>query len=156
MNYENMNSPEMVKESEQKRTKIYHITSAHENSITWGDIKKMTTPIGEKIPVRSFLLFFWERKKFLIKVLSSQYHGAVWIITYNTTRYFAIAYVLRILYHWIPAYFFDRILEIRKQKPRLLKLYRKVTYFSAVLDFFVFNEWHFKTSNLETMIQSWV
>lgn len=85
-----------------------------------------------------------------------QFHGAVWIITYNTTRYFFIAWILRILYHWIPAYALDRILVLRGQKPKLLKIYRKVTYFSEVLNFFLFNEWHFETTNLYEMIEAWV
>lgn len=55
MSYENVNAPEIVQEedeSETRKIKIYHITSAFENSITWGDVKTICMPIGEQIPVR--------------------------------------------------------------------------------------------------------
>lgn len=38
-------------EGDKKKIKIYHITSDVDNSITWGDVKDITTPIGEQIPV---------------------------------------------------------------------------------------------------------
>lgn len=48
------NAPEIADaddESDKKKIKIYHITSDVDNSITWGDVKDITTPIGEQIPV---------------------------------------------------------------------------------------------------------
>ncbi|XP_058834139.1 fatty acyl-CoA reductase wat-like [Topomyia yanbarensis] len=73
--------------------------------------------------------------------------NALWIPTYNTTKYYYVSEFLKIFYHVIPAIFFDLALKFNSQKPKVLKLYRKVHKFSEVLSFFTNNEWDFRNEH---------
>ncbi|XP_058463867.1 fatty acyl-CoA reductase wat-like [Malaya genurostris] len=73
--------------------------------------------------------------------------NTLWIPTYNTTKYYYVSEVLKIFYHVIPAIFFDLALKFNSQKPRVMKLYRKVHKFSEVLSFFTNNEWDFRNEH---------
>ncbi|XP_055533195.1 fatty acyl-CoA reductase wat-like [Wyeomyia smithii] len=73
--------------------------------------------------------------------------NALWITTYNTTKYYYVSEFLKIFYHVIPAIFFDLALKFNSQKPKILKLYRKVHKFSEVLSFFTNNEWDFRNEH---------
>ncbi|KAG5679399.1 hypothetical protein PVAND_008967 [Polypedilum vanderplanki] len=108
------------------KIKVYNFSSSDENQVTWGDVKRITTSLGHKNPIKRHL----------------------WIITYNTTPYRLIARILNIFYHFIPALFFDLILIFRKKQPKLLKLYRKVNKFTEVIEFFTNNQWHFDDDNV--------
>uniref|UniRef100_A0A182S692 Fatty acyl-CoA reductase n=1 Tax=Anopheles maculatus TaxID=74869 RepID=A0A182S692_9DIPT len=79
---------------------------------------------------------------------------SLWITTYNTTRFKLVADILSIFYHVLPALFFDGILKLRGQKPQVLKLYRKVHRFSAVLRFFTNNEWCFRTGRMRRVLDA--
>ncbi|XP_049289399.1 fatty acyl-CoA reductase wat-like [Anopheles funestus] len=79
---------------------------------------------------------------------------SLWITTYNTTRFKLVADILSIFYHLIPAFFFDAALKLRGQKPQVLKLYRKVHRFSAVLRFFTNNEWCFRTGRMRRVLNA--
>ncbi|EDO63776.1 AGAP005986-PA [Anopheles gambiae str. PEST] len=79
---------------------------------------------------------------------------SLWITTYNTTRFKLVADVLSILYHVLPALFFDALLQLGGQKPRVLKLYRKVHRFSAVLRFFTNNQWCFRTARMRRVLDA--
>lgn len=52
----------------------------------------------------------------------------------------------------IPAIVVDKILEFLGKKPKMLKIYRKVTHFSAVLNFFSLRTWNFQSKNMQKML----
>lgn len=78
----------------------------------------------------------------------------LWVICYNTTRFYYVAQVLKIFYHFLPALIIDTLLEYNKKKPKLLKIYRKVNKFSEVLNFFTNNEWTFEDDNMKKMLNA--
>uniref|UniRef100_A0A182QCZ4 Fatty acyl-CoA reductase n=1 Tax=Anopheles farauti TaxID=69004 RepID=A0A182QCZ4_9DIPT len=82
------------------------------------------------------------------------FEKSLWITTYNTTHYKLVADVLSIIYHVLPALLFDSILVVRRKKPQVLKLYRKVHRFSAVLRFFTNNEWCFRTGRMRRVLDA--
>ncbi|XP_062549903.1 fatty acyl-CoA reductase wat-like [Armigeres subalbatus] len=112
-----------------EETNIVNCTVA-DHPLTWGMVRNEQLKWQDKIP---FL-------------------GGLWITTYNTTRYYLISEFLKIFYHIIPAIMFDFALKLNSQKPRVLKLYRKVHKFSDVLRFFTNNEWNFRNDQLHKVI----
>jgi fatty acyl-CoA reductase len=78
---------------------------------------------------------------------------AIWIVRYNTTKYYFVSQILKIFYHFIPALAIDMYLKMNGKKPKLLKLYRKVNKFSDVLQFFTTNEWKFGNKNMRKIYQ---
>lgn len=85
-----------------------------------------------------------------------QFPQAVWIITYNTSKHYFIVYILRILYHMLPALFIDKTMEIFGKKAKMLKMYRKVTHFSGILNFFTLRSWNFQDKNMKRMLSTCV
>ncbi|EAT41108.1 AAEL007220-PA [Aedes aegypti] len=112
-----------------EETNIVNCTVA-DHPLTWGMVRDEQLKWQNKIP---FL-------------------GGLWITTYNTTKYYYISEFLKIFYHIIPAIFFDLALKLNSQKPRVLKLYRKVHKFSDVLRFFTNNEWDFRNDQFHKVI----
>lgn len=110
-------------------TNIINCTVA-DNPVSWGMVREEQMKWKTKVP---FL-------------------NALWVPTYNTTKYYAVSEVLKIFYHVIPAIFFDLALKLNSQKPRVLKLYRKVHKFSEVLSFFTNNEWDFRNDQFHKVL----
>uniref|UniRef100_A0A182MN49 Fatty acyl-CoA reductase n=1 Tax=Anopheles culicifacies TaxID=139723 RepID=A0A182MN49_9DIPT len=79
---------------------------------------------------------------------------SLWITTYNTTRFKLVADILSIFYHLLPALCFDAVLKLRGQKPQVVKVYRKVHRFSAVLRYFTNNEWCFQTGRMRRVLDA--
>lgn len=79
--------------------------------------------------------------------------NCLWIVTYNTTKYFWMWQILKIFYHFIPAVLMDIGLRLMNKKPKIVNLYRKVNKFSEVLSFFTNNEWTFEYGNSKQMCQ---
>lgn len=82
---------------------------------------------------------------------SLQIKRALWIIRYNTTKYYYLSQFLKLFYHFLPALIIDSLLKLNKKQPKLLKLYRKVNKFSEVLCFFTNNEWSFEDTNMRRL-----
>ncbi|XP_055611247.1 fatty acyl-CoA reductase wat-like [Uranotaenia lowii] len=80
--------------------------------------------------------------------------GALWVPTYNTTKFYAKSEFLKIFYHVLPAIFFDLALRIKGEKPKVLGLYRKVHKFSDVIRFFTTNQWDFADENFKKIRES--
>lgn len=76
---------------------------------------------------------------------------ALWIIRYNTTKYYYLSQFLKLFYHFLPALIIDSFLKLNKKQPKLLKIYRKVNKFSEVLSFFTNNEWNFDDNNMRRL-----
>lgn len=49
--------------------------------------------------------------------------------------------IYMIFLHFLPALMIDMIAKCFRQKPRLMKLYKKIHKFSSVISFFCTNEW---------------
>lgn len=110
-------------------TNIVNCTVA-DNPLSWGIVRREQLKWKDKIP----------------------FQGGLWIPTYNTTKYYLVSEFLKIFYHIIPAIFFDLALKLNSQKPRVLKLYKKVHKFSEVLRFFTNNEWDFRNEHFHKVI----
>lgn len=83
---------------EKEKIQIYHCTSQAltDEPLTWGDIKEKTTKFGKKYPIQKSL----------------------WIVRYNTTKYYYISQLLKIFYHFIPAFFIDSYFVLNKKQPK--------------------------------------
>lgn len=79
---------------------------------------------------------------------------ALWIIRYNTTKYYYLSQFLKLFYHFLPALIIDTFLKLNNKKPKLLKVYRKVNKFSEVLAFFTTNDWDFDDGNMKQLLNA--
>lgn len=111
-------------------------------------MKEKTTVYGHKYPVAWAMVLY---KVFWVTKTLFQILKAMWIIRYNTTKYYYLSQFLKIFYHFLPALIIDTYLEHNNKKPKLLKIYRKVNKFSEVLSFFTNNEWTFEDSNMKRL-----
>lgn len=78
----------------------------------------------------------------------------IWLPRFNGT---ACPFMYRfyfVLYHYIPALFYDIILMITGSKFRLFKLYAKVFYHTQLLDYFMQKAWHFDDINMRNLYRS--
>ncbi|XP_055610967.1 fatty acyl-CoA reductase wat-like [Uranotaenia lowii] len=78
----------------------------------------------------------------------------LWFPRYNHTKSKTVYYFLNILYHFIPALFFDLLARIMGEKPRVVFLYRKIQQFTDVLQFFTNNQWWFRNENMRKVYDS--
>ncbi|XP_053687064.1 fatty acyl-CoA reductase wat-like [Sabethes cyaneus] len=115
--------------SHRSETNIINCTVA-DNPVNWAMVREEQLKWKSKIPFKN----------------------ALWIATYNTTKYYHVSEFLKIFYHVIPAILFDLALRFKNEEPRVLKLYRKVHKFSEVLSFFTNNEWDFRNDHYHTVI----
>uniref|UniRef100_A0A336LP21 Fatty acyl-CoA reductase n=1 Tax=Culicoides sonorensis TaxID=179676 RepID=A0A336LP21_CULSO len=109
---------------------VYNCVNNVDNPLTWGDVKRASVPMAAKYATTSSL----------------------WIGLYNTTRYNWIYYILRIFYHVIPAFFFDFILKLQGQEPRVVKIYKKIHRFAGAIAYFTNNEWTFENNNMRMVL----
>jgi alcohol-forming fatty acyl-CoA reductase len=129
-----------------EKIKIYSCTVSNSNPVTWADVKEKSQVYGYKYPVGGL-------KGFLSNLCdlsdNFQIKKALWIIRYNTTKYYYLSQFLKLFYHFLPALLIDTFLEYNNKEPKLLKIYRKVNKFSEVLSFFTNNEWNFDDKNMK-------
>ncbi|XP_063703930.1 fatty acyl-CoA reductase wat-like isoform X2 [Culicoides brevitarsis] len=108
---------------------IYNYVSSVENPITWGDFTDLNINYGFEFPFSS----------------------AIWYLSFRMHRSAAINSLYMLFLHFLPALLIDSLAMIVGQKPRLLKIYKKVHKFSNVISFFCTNEWVFTNNNVQKL-----
>ncbi|XP_012265217.2 fatty acyl-CoA reductase wat-like [Athalia rosae] len=109
---------------------IYNYVATWENKgLTWGEYNDYALEFGTRTPsIRS-----------------------IWCYVNYTTRYTTLYNLLTIILHIIPALILDTGLFITGQKPKLLKLYKKIHKFAAVTSYFSQNTWNFHNANTRAL-----
>lgn len=75
----------------------------------------------------------------------------IWLPLFNGTSCPFLYRFYFIIYHYIPALFYDIILMIKGSKIRLFKVYAKVFYHTQLLDYFMQKSWEFNDSNIRSL-----
>ncbi|XP_012270707.1 fatty acyl-CoA reductase wat-like [Orussus abietinus] len=108
---------------------IYNYVAAWNKSLTWGKYVQLAFETGKHVPsMRS-----------------------VWCYSVTTTKSNFLFFILSFFLHTLPAFIIDLGLFIAGQKPRLMKIYRKISKYSSILVYFSTNEWTFGINNTRTL-----
>lgn len=78
----------------------------------------------------------------------------IWLPTFTAASTMLQFRILTILYHFLPAIFFDIFLKASKSKIRLKEIYRKVFYHSMLLQFFMSRSWKFNDVKIREIYRS--
>lgn len=116
-------------EKEEEEIPIYNYISSVENPLTWGKFSEYNKKYGFEYPFSS----------------------AIWYICFHMHRTAAMNRFYMIFLHLIPAMIIDSLALCAGQKPRLLKIYKKIHKFSRVVSFFCTNEWSFINDNTQRL-----
>lgn len=98
---------------------IYNYVSSVENPLTWGQFTDLNIQNGFEYP----------------------FSTAIWYISFHMHKTACMNRIYMIFLHFLPALMIDMIAKCFCQKPRLMKLYKKIHKFSSVISFFCTNEW---------------
>lgn len=98
---------------------IYNYVSSVENPLTWGQFTDQNIRNGFDYP----------------------FSTAIWYISFHMHRTAFVNRIYMIFLHLLPALFIDLVAMCVGQRPRLLKMYKKIHKFSSVISFFCTNEW---------------
>ncbi|XP_048488094.1 fatty acyl-CoA reductase wat isoform X1 [Plutella xylostella] len=100
---------------------IFNYVSSVENRITWGSFMELNMAYIDAHPLTS----------------------AVWYFSLSLHKSAAVNRVYRVLLHLLPAALVDGLALCVGQKPKMLKVYRKIHKFSSVLSYFTTREIQF-------------
>ena len=75
----------------------------------------------------------------------------IWKPTINEVSSIFMYRVLFVLYHYIPAFFYDMVLKFQGSKTRMMDIYNKVYYETILLDFFASRTWKFNDINMRQL-----
>ncbi|KAH8355149.1 hypothetical protein KR093_006834 [Drosophila rubida] len=78
----------------------------------------------------------------------------VWYPFLHTTSFHWLFKIIAIFYHIIPGYAIDLVLQLRGEKPRMIKLYKKVHKAMDVLSYFSTKFLTFETTNTDRLWES--
>lgn len=98
---------------------IYNYVSSVENPLTWGQFTDLNIKNGFEYPFSS----------------------AIWYISFHMHKTAFMNRIYMLFLHILPALLIDAISICVGQRPRLLKMYKKIHKFSSVISFFCTNEW---------------
>lgn len=98
---------------------IYNYVSSVENPLTWGQFTDLNIQNGFEYP----------------------FSTAIWYLSFHMHKTAFMNRIYMIFLHFLPALIIDMIAKCFRQKPRLMKLYKKIHKFSSVISFFCTNEW---------------
>uniref|UniRef100_A0A0C9PMV0 Fatty acyl-CoA reductase n=1 Tax=Fopius arisanus TaxID=64838 RepID=A0A0C9PMV0_9HYME len=104
---------------------IYNYYSSWNNGISWGDYMELSMKYGMKMPA--------------VRTL--------WCYTLTITSNPVMFYIYSLLLHIIPALLVDIGLCVIGQKPKAIKIYRKIHKFAAVTAYFSTHMWKFSNEN---------
>ncbi|KAH8354948.1 hypothetical protein KR093_002711 [Drosophila rubida] len=97
-------------------------------------------------------------EEFINTFLKYRYNAAleqaIWYPFLHTTSIHWMFKIIAIFYHTIPGYAIDLVLKLRGQKPRLIKLYKKIHKSMDALSYFSTGFWTYDTTNIERLWQS--
>ncbi|KAH8298433.1 hypothetical protein KR044_002655 [Drosophila immigrans] len=82
------------------------------------------------------------------------FEQALWYPFLHTTSIHWIFKVMAFLYHTLPGYAIDLVLQLRGQKPRMIKLYQKIHKNMDALSYFGTEIWTFETTNTDGLWHS--
>lgn len=99
--------------------KVFNCVSRKDNPFTYQNVREYCLMPRGKIPALQSL----------------------WFPTVTFTTSPTLHWVLLILYHFIPAVFFDLFARMTGREAKVLFLYRKVQQFADALEFFTTNQW---------------
>lgn len=108
---------------------IYNYVSSPESPLLWGEYQAINIYHGTRFPLSNF---FWSTN-----------------ITSTTDK--RVYNFLTILYHILPALFFDTLALVTGHKPRLLKMYKKIHKLISVINYFCVREWKFSNDNVQKL-----
>ncbi|KAL1450019.1 hypothetical protein WDU94_002481 [Cyamophila willieti] len=77
-----------------------------------------------------------------------------WKCSYITLGSQSLHTIMFYILHFVPAIVFPLAERLAKQKPQVLKFYRKVKHLSKVIAYFSLIEWQFKKNNVHSMIDA--
>lgn len=98
---------------------IYNYVSSVENPLTWGQFTDLNIQNGFEYP----------------------FSTAIWYLSFHMHKTAFMNRIYMIFLHFLPALMIDMVAKCFRQKPRLMKLYKKIHKFSSVISFFCTNEW---------------
>lgn len=98
---------------------IYNYVSSVENPLTWGQFTELNIQNGFDYPFSS----------------------AIWYLSFHTHKTAFMNRIYMFFLHLLPAMLIDLLSMCVGQRPRLLKVYKKIHKFSSVISFFCTNEW---------------
>jgi alcohol-forming fatty acyl-CoA reductase len=78
----------------------------------------------------------------------------IWVPRFNGTSCTFMYRFYFVLYHYIPALFFDIALMIKGSNMRLFKVYAKVFYHTQLLDYFMQKSWKFDDINMRDLYRT--
>ncbi|KAL9888209.1 waterproof isoform 2-T2 [Glossina fuscipes fuscipes] len=108
---------------------IYNYVPDASNRTTWRDYIEYGFKYGKDLPLRK----------------------SIWYPRFTVVPYKWQFYILSFLYHTVPALFMDLLMLVIGKKPRMLKIYRKIHKFCAVMEYFSANEFKFDNDNVRNL-----
>ncbi|KAK7099519.1 hypothetical protein V1264_003647 [Littorina saxatilis] len=108
---------------------VYHTTTGSVNPFTWGEMENEVVNSFKRTPLDSCF-----RRPKLIMTSNSYMHDYLLVIS-----------------HLIPAYMADFAYRMMGQKPRMVKIYRKLHRSLETLSFFTCNSWTWSNNNLDVL-----
>ncbi|XP_073840124.1 waterproof [Musca autumnalis] len=108
---------------------IYNFIPDPDNIASWREFMEYATEYGRKLPLRKSIWYP------CFTIVSSKWQFAL----------------LAFLYHTLPALFMDMLMLVIGKKPRMMKMYRKIHKFCAVMEYFSSNEFIFENNNVRAL-----
>lgn len=108
---------------------VYNFCTERSNCITWGDFTYTTIKFGSMYPT--------------VK--------SVWYLCYRSNPNRILHFLAILFLHYAPAIFFDVIALFIGRKPRLMRTYKKIHRFMAVIEYFSMRQWDFKMHNMNAL-----
>ncbi|KAK0176558.1 hypothetical protein PV328_000679 [Microctonus aethiopoides] len=115
-----------------KNIKVYNCVSSTINPITWKNFGELTRKYAIKLPT----------------VYAMWYPG----FTFRTNRF--IHNVVSIIFHFLPAFIADLILNLRGKRSIMVKIMRRTERSANTGEFFAINEWRFQGENMRRLINA--
>ncbi|XP_044260289.1 fatty acyl-CoA reductase wat-like [Tribolium madens] len=108
---------------------IYNYVSSVENHHTWEDFMQKCQLWGEEVPTIR----------------------CVWYYCLILNKFYFVHFLYSILLHFLPALIMDLGMVLSKQRPIMVKIYKKITKFESVISHFSTNEWKFHNDNTQAL-----
>ncbi|XP_015586810.1 fatty acyl-CoA reductase wat [Cephus cinctus] len=103
----------------------------NENQITYNQLKEMSAKHGISIPTNK----------------------AIWYYSFRNNKYKIVHLFYVYFLHLLPALLIDTATLCVGKQPSLLKIYKKIHKFMAVLNYFTTKEWKFTNNRVKAMIE---
>ncbi|XP_002734152.1 fatty acyl-CoA reductase 1-like [Saccoglossus kowalevskii] len=108
---------------------VYNVTTGGINPFRWGEMEAVVPSLFKRYPLQNAFR----------RPSTSVTQGAVVQEYWN------------IVCHTIPGYFYDFLLRLTGQRPRMVRIYDKMKKAMATLEYFTTNTWEWANENTETL-----